>query len=177
MAALAIPGAIALLMVSRGRLRWIVALMSIGVGLAVATSGSRAGLIIAFASLLSFGLIAAASRNAMKAVIGIAMVVAITYVVFLQLGPDNSSTERAQSIAPTKALSTFSSERGGSVLLFGSLARQYPLGVGLATAGPASGFERTADQRGLQRGDAVELLDPRGRDSGSTDLSGTSSYV
>jgi hypothetical protein len=149
MAALAIPGAIALVMVSRGRLRWIVALMSIGVGLAIATSGSRAGLITAFASLLSFGLIAAASKNAMKAVIGIAVGVAIIYAVFVQLGPDNSSTERAHSIAPTKALSTFSTERGGSVLLFGNLARKYPLGVGLATAGPASGFQRTADQTEL----------------------------
>jgi hypothetical protein len=150
MAALAIPGMIALLMVSKSRGRWAVALMAVGVGLAVATSGSRAALVTVFVSLLSFGLIAATSRNAMKAVIGIGLGVAIIYATFVQLGPDNSSTKRAQSVAPTNAIATFKRDRGGSVGLFPSLATQYPLGVGLATAGPAAGFKSTTDRQEQQ---------------------------
>lgn len=145
-AALAIPGMLALLMVPRGRGKWAVALMAVGVALAVATSGSRSALITVFVSLLSFGVIAAASKNGIKAVLGIGLGFLVIYTAFTQLGPSNSSTERAKSIAPTKALTTFTHERGGSVTQFGTLASQHPLGVGLATAGPASGFERTPEQ-------------------------------
>lgn len=143
-AALALPALIALLIVTRGRIRWTIAPMSVGVGLAVATSGSRAALIIVFVSLVAFGLIAAVSKNALKAVVGIAVGVALIYAAFVQLGPDNGSTKRAQSVAPNKALSTFSTERGESVKAFGGIATGHPLGVGLGTVGPASGFQRTA---------------------------------
>jgi hypothetical protein len=143
-AALALPGMIALLLAGRPRVRWAIALLSVGVGLAVATSGSRGALITVFASLVAFGLLAAASKNVAKAVAGIAVAVALIFGAFVQLGPDNASTQRAQSITPGRALSTFSNDRGGSVKLFGSLVTAYPFGAGLATAGPAAGFQREA---------------------------------
>lgn len=142
-AALALPGLVALLIVAKGAVRWGVALMSVGVGLAVATSGSRAALLTAFISLVAFGLIAAASRNALKAVTGIALGVFVIYLAFVQLGPTNGSTVRAQSVTPNRALSTFSTERGDSVKAFAGLAAEHPLGVGLGIVGPASGFQRT----------------------------------
>lgn len=142
-AALALPGLVVLLMAARRRLRWAVVPMSVGVGLAVATSGSRAAIIVAFATLVAFGLIAAASRNGLMAVAGLAVGIALVYAVFLQLGPETGTAKRAQSITPGKALSTFVSERGSSVKAFGGLASDHPLGVGLATAGPASGFQGT----------------------------------
>ena len=145
LAALAIPGMIALLMVAKGRLRLAVAGLSVGVGLAVATSGSRAAVVTVFVSIVAFWLVAAASRNALKAVAGVAVALALIYGAYVQLGPDNPSARRAESITPGKALSTFSRERGVSVALFGDLARQFPLGAGLATAGPASGYKRAAD--------------------------------
>lgn len=143
LAALALPGLVALLITGSRRLRWLMLPMSVGVGLAVATSGSRGALILVFVALLAFGLIAAASRNALKAILGIAVGVAVIYAAFVQLGPDNASTERAQSVTPNKAVATFAAERGGSVTAFAALAWQHPLGVGLGTAGPASGFQRT----------------------------------
>jgi len=143
-AALALPGLAALLMASNGRARSAIAPMSIGVGLAVATSGTRAALIIVFVSLVAFGVIAATSKNALNAAIGIAIGVALIYAAFVQLGPGNQTSTRAQSITPTRALSTFSTERGQSVKAFGGMATDHPLGVGLGTVGPASRFKRTA---------------------------------
>lgn len=143
LAALALPGLVALLITGSRRLRWLMLPMSVGVGLAVATSGSRGALILVFVSLLAFGLIAAASRNALKAILGVALGVAVVYGAFVQLGPDNASTKRAQSVTPSKAVATFSAERGSSVAAFGNLAWNHPLGVGVGTSGPASGFQRS----------------------------------
>jgi len=144
MAALALPALVALVVVGRGRARWSIVPMSIGVGLAVATSGGRGALVLVFVTLVIFGLTAAVSKNALRAVIGIALCVALIYAAFNQIGP-NASTERAKSITPGRALSTFQSERGHSVLAFGGLASGHPLGVGLGVSGPAAGFRATAD--------------------------------
>jgi O-Antigen ligase len=143
-AALALPGLIALMMRASGRVRLALVPLSIGIALAVVTSGSRAALITVFVSVAAFGLIAAASKNAMRAVIGLAVGVAIIFVAFQQLGPGNALSERAQSVAPSKALSTFSTERGASVGEFWSLAAAHPLGAGVGWSGPAAGFHRSA---------------------------------
>jgi len=148
-AALALPGMIALLMTAGNRVRWALMLMSVGVALAVATSGSRAALVTVFVSLAAFALIAAASKNALKAVVGVILGIALIYTAFVQLGPDNSTTKRSKNITPTKVFSTFSSERGASVNAFGRLATDHPLGVGVGTVGPASRFRRTTASEGL----------------------------
>ena len=147
-AALAFPALIALLMVARGRVRGAVALMSVGIGLAVATSGSRGAIITVFVSLTAFGLLAAASRNALKAAAGVAVGVAVIYIAFVQLGASNQAAQRAQSITPTNLASTFASDRGASVALFPTLAAQYPLGVGLGTVGPAASVGPAAQTSG-----------------------------
>jgi uncharacterized membrane protein YbaN (DUF454 family) len=143
-AALALPGLVALLLLGKGSARWAMLPMSIGVGLAVATSGSRGALVLVFVTLVVFGLTAAASKNALRAVIGIALGVALIYAAFIQLGPGNGSTERAKSVAPGRALSTFQTERGSSVSAFGGLASDHPLGVGVGTSGPAARVQLTA---------------------------------
>jgi O-antigen ligase len=145
-AALALPGLVALALVGKGRARWAMLPMSIGVGLAVATSGSRGAIVVVFVTLVVFGLTAAASKNALRAVIGIALGVALVYAAFVQLGAGNASTERARSIAPSRALSTFQGERGHSVSAFGGLASGHPLGVGIGTSGPAARVQQTADR-------------------------------
>lgn len=149
MAALALPGLIALLMSSSHRARLLLATLSIGLGLAVATSGSRAALVTVFVSLVAFGLIAAASKNGLRAVIGLAMAAAVVFVVYQQLGPDNGSTQRARSVAPSAAVSTFTTERGGSVTKFGGLAQAHPLGAGVGSSGPAAGFNQTTRSAGF----------------------------
>jgi hypothetical protein len=126
----------------------MVAIMSVGIGLAVATSGSRGALITLFVSLSAFGLLAAASKNALKAVVGLALGVALIYAAFLELGPGNQAAQRAQTITPSNLVSTFSTDRGASVGLFPTLAAQHPLGVGLGTVGPAASIAQTAGGSG-----------------------------
>ena len=145
-AALALPGMVALLIVAKGWLRWSVAALSVGIGLAIATSGSRGALITVFVSLAAFGLIAAASKNALKAVAGLAIAAVLIYIAFLQLGPTAATVQRAQSVTPSSFFSTFSTERGASVLQLPTLASQHPLGVGLGTVGPASSVSQAAAQ-------------------------------
>ena len=148
-AALALPGLVALLMLARGWLRWCLVVMSVGVGLAVATSGSRSAIIVVVFSLLAFGVISASSRNVLKSLGGVVIASALIYAAFVQIGADNASTNRAKSIKPATVVSTFTSERGRSVALLGNLAREFPLGAGLATVGPAGGFRRAPGTREL----------------------------
>jgi hypothetical protein len=143
-AALALPGLIALAMTGSGRVRLALAPLAAGIGLAIVTSGSRAALVTVFVSVVVFGAIAAASKNGLRAVLGLALGIAVVFAVFQQVGLGTSSTKRAQSIAPSRAVTTFSTERGTSVAQFGSLASEHPLGVGVGTVGPAASFARSA---------------------------------
>jgi O-Antigen ligase len=143
-AALALPGLIALAMTGSGRVRLALTPLAAGIGLAIVTSGSRAALVTVFVSVVVFGAIAAASKNGLRAVLGLALGIAVVFAVFQQVGLGTSSTKRAQSIAPSRAVTTFSTERGTSVAQFGSLASEHPLGVGVGTVGPAASFARSA---------------------------------
>jgi hypothetical protein len=149
MAALALPALMTLLISAKtwGRLALIP--LSVGVGLAIATSGSRAALVTVFVTVVAFGLISAASKNGLRAVVGLALCGALVFAVFQHLGPSNGTTQRAHSIAPTKAVGTFTSERGGSVAKFGGLARAHPLGAGVGSSGPAAGFDQSARVAGF----------------------------
>ena len=109
-----------------------------GIGLAIATSGTRAALVTVVVSMLAFGVIAAASRDSARVVAGLAIVALLIYAAFSYLGPSNSTARRAQSISPGKIVSTFSSERGSSVSKFGDYASSYPLGLGVGSVGPAA---------------------------------------
>jgi hypothetical protein len=152
-AALALPGLIALLMASRWRLRVALIPLSIGIGLAVATSGSRAAIVTVFVSVVAFGLIAAASKNGLRAVVGLALGGTVVVLAFQNLGTGNEAAKRAQTVAPTKAVSTFTTERGSSVLELGGLVSAHPLGVGVGTAGPAAGLRRaTANASSREEG-------------------------
>ena len=138
-AALALPALIAMIIALKGSARlWLVPL-GIGIGLAIATSGTRAALVTVFVSMVAFGLIAAASRNAFRVIAGLALAAVIVYGAFDYLGPTNSTATRAQSLAPSKVLTTFSQERGSSVEKFAEYATAYPLGLGVGTVGPAAG--------------------------------------
>ena len=99
-AALALPALIAM-MLATGRLTrlWLTPL-GVGIGLAVATSGTRAALVTIFVSTVSFGLITAASRNIGRVIAGLAIGAILVYGAFAYLGPGNSTAKRAQSIAP-----------------------------------------------------------------------------
>lgn len=137
-AALALPALIVLLLGSRGSIRLVAIPLSIGIALAVATSGTRAALITVGVSVLAFALIAVSARSAGRMLVGLAIGSLLVFGTFQFLGPDNSTTKRAQSITPKKALTTFQDERGLSVRRFGEYVSEYPLGVGVGSSGPAA---------------------------------------
>jgi hypothetical protein len=137
-AALALPALIAMMIVAGRRQRaWLVPL-GIGIALAVATSGTRAALLTVLVSTISFGVIAAASRNGLRVMAGLAVGAILVYGAFNYLGPGTNTATRAQSIAPGELLTTFTQERAGSVAIFGEYASNYPIGLGVGTVGPAA---------------------------------------
>lgn len=137
-AALALPALFALMMGPRGKLRLWTIPGTAGIALATATSGSRTALIVFFVCAISFALLAATAKNAIRALTGLLIGMVILLAAFGALGPESSTAGRAQSITPDKVVSTFSQERGPSVLLFGEYALRYPLGIGVGSAGPAA---------------------------------------
>lgn len=138
-AALALPALIAMTIAAKREVRiWLVPL-GMGIGLAIATSGTRAALVTVFVSMMAFGLLAAASRNALRVIAGLAIGAILVYGAFEYLGPGNTTAKRAQSITPTRVLTTFSRERGSSVKKLGEYMSNHPLGLGVGTVGPASG--------------------------------------
>jgi len=142
-AALALPALIVLLLGPRGRIRLAAFPLSVGIALAVATSGTRAALVTVLITTLAFVLIAVTGRNAVRILIGAAVGSVLIYGVFQALGPDNSTTKRARTIAPSQALTTFQGERGTSVARFGRYVAEFPLGVGIGSSGPAASAIRS----------------------------------
>lgn len=137
-AALALPALIGMMLWVRGRLRVAIVPMSIGIALAVATSGSRAGLIIVFVSIVAFGVLAAASRSALRVIVGLAVGAVLVYGAFQLLGPNNSTAKRATTIGPSNVVTTYKTERGSSAAKVGAYAVRYPLGLGVGSVGPAA---------------------------------------
>ena len=125
-AALALPGLIALMITAPLKSRLALTPLAIGIALAVATSGSRAATVMAFVTVVAFGAMAAVSKNAIRAAVGLAVGAALLFVVVQQLGPDNPAKNRAASVAPSKVVSTFSRERLDSVIRFDDYALHYP---------------------------------------------------
>lgn len=141
-AALALPALIAMLMTLRGRLVVLMIPPAVGIALAVATSGTRAALVTVFVSAIAFALLAATSRNALRVLAGLAVGGLLVYGAFEALGTETSTAKRAQTIAPSRAVTTFASERGSSVAKFTEYASTFPLGLGVGTVGPAAGALR-----------------------------------
>jgi hypothetical protein len=156
MAALALPGLIALAMNGSMRFRLALTPLAIGIALAVATSGSRGASVMVAISVVAFGVIAAVSKNAVRATLGLAVGTALLFGVYQQLGPDNPAKNRAQGVSsPGKVVSSFSRERLRSVNRFDDYAAKYPLGVGVGTVGPATAV--TGKPSGLSGFDSETL--------------------
>lgn len=137
-AAVALPALIALFVNAGAKTRIALTPVAIGIALAIVTSGSRAATVAVFVSVVAFGITAAASKNAIRVIAGLAIGSVLLYAVFQQLGQGNAAKDRARGVAPSEVVSTFSSERGNSVKKFGDYVQKYPLGLGLGTVGPAA---------------------------------------
>lgn len=138
-AAIALPSLIALFMAGPNRYRLLTIPMAVGIGMALATSGSRNALAVAFVSLIAFAVLAANSRNALRAVVGVAIGFVVIYGAFQQLSSTNAAAERTKSIVSSNTLTTYKEERGASLALIGEYIADYPLGAGIGRNGPAGG--------------------------------------
>jgi len=137
-AALALPGLIALMLGRNKAIRVASVPLAVGIALAAATSGSRASLVVFVICALVFALLAATSRAGVRLIVGLTIAGVLVYGAFQFLGPGNNSATRAQSITPSHILSTFSQHSGGSLRIFGTYVLKYPLGLGTGSVGPAA---------------------------------------
>lgn len=144
-AVLAIPGAVALIMMAWHRPKYAVlaVLLSIGTVGAVVTSQGRGVIVAAFVMVLAFAGLTVSPTRLVPTLAGLAVagVVTIGVISAVSGNSDNPAAfSRYESIAPTKLLETTSKDRGGALTIVPTYIRDYPLGHGLGTGGPAAGF-------------------------------------
>jgi hypothetical protein len=138
--ALAAPAALALIALSRRpRAQLGAVALATGVVAAVATSQSRTQVLAAFAAVVAFLALATVSgriRRALPAVLAVG-------VVAVAIGPQIASIggfNRYESITPGRALQTTYEYRKESFSKLPGYVRDFPLGAGLGSVGPAGGL-------------------------------------
>lgn len=142
-AVLGIPGGIALITLARRRPKHaLVALaLSAGAVLAVVTSQGRGVVVAGFVMVLAYAGLSVTARRLIPTLTGIVIGGLLTMFVISALSDDGSSRfERYQSISPNKLLSTTQTDRGQALSVVPTYIGRYPLGYGLGTGGPATGF-------------------------------------
>lgn len=148
-AALALPALLALMLGLRGWGRLATVPLAAGIALGVATSGTRAALVVALVCAVTFALIAATTKSAFRVIAGLVVAALLVYGAFNILGSQNNTAVRAKSITPSNFVSTFSQHNGASVLLLGRYVMKYPLGVGVGSVGPAEAFANITPGGGM----------------------------
>jgi hypothetical protein len=141
-AAIALPGALAIALAG-GRSKRYILVLAIGVVLAVvglATSQSRAAVVGAAVAVLAFLLLTVTTRRGLATVVVTALLALVTYFgVTTVFGGVTSAPNRYSSIAPTKVISTAVAYRQGTFELIPTYLVDYPLGDGIGSSGPAGG--------------------------------------
>jgi O-antigen ligase len=118
-------------------------LLSIGTVGAVVTSQGRGVIVAAFVMVLAFAALTVSPSRLVPTLAGLAVagVVTIGVISAVSGNSDNPAAfSRYESIAPTKLFETTSKDRGGALTIVPTYIRDYPLGHGLGTGGPAAGF-------------------------------------
>lgn len=138
---LALGGAFALTsLLVRMRYRIIALVCGVGIVAAIVTSQGRGVIIAAAATVLAYGLMTATSRRRLSNFAGLAVVSLLAYVVVTAISSDaGSGAFRYQGLTASKIFATTAQARQGQFHVITSAITTYPLGRGLATAGPASG--------------------------------------
>jgi O-antigen ligase len=137
--ALAVAGAIALLSSRRRpRQQILVAALAAGVATAVVTSQGRGVILFALTSVIAYVVLAATSRRRPSSLVGLAVAGAIcALTVATIVRKEGADAFRYDSLAVSQILQT-STERPTPAALQHAIS-EFPLGAGLAVAGPASG--------------------------------------
>jgi hypothetical protein len=139
---LAVPAALGLLAVGGGGVRLPAMLLSAGVMLAVATSQARVAVVGAVVAALAYAAISVTSRGAFRAVMALALAVLVTYAsVSILVSNSGEGSFRYESIAPSKAAGTTYEYRRGTLARVPDYIRDFPLGAGIGSKGPASSVD------------------------------------
>lgn len=139
--ALALAGGLALgSLVDRRRYQLLAVALTIGAAVAVLTSQGRGVVVCAVASVVAYGLLSATSQRRTAAIVGIVLAGATSYyVIDTIVSSQGSSAFRYEGLTPSKLLDTTGTARVNGLGAISDAVTQYPLGAGLAVAGPASG--------------------------------------
>jgi hypothetical protein len=140
---LAIPAALGLLAVGGAGTRFATTVLSAGVVMAVVTSQARVAIIGAVVAALAYAALSVTSRGAFRAVMALSLAVLVTYgsVSLLTSNSDDGAFDRYSDIAPNQALSTAYDYRRDTLALIPEYIRDYPLGAGIGSKGPAASRE------------------------------------
>src|SRR5262249_55524708 len=127
-----------------GRMRYLLfaVVMAIGVTTAIVTSQGRGVVVASVIILLAYGRLAYAGRGRTGTLLGVAIAGVVAFVVAQAIiggVGGGSQALRYQGLSATKIVSTTGQARGKSISAIPRNLANYPLGAGLATAGPASG--------------------------------------
>jgi hypothetical protein len=143
LALLAAPGALALIALSAGRLRGLVALpLAAGVVVAAVTSQARFAVVGSVLAVVAYLLLGALSRRRIASVGSVAVGLGICVVgVSLIVGnSEQGQFDRYDDIAPSQVLSTSYEYRRDTLGAIPDYATSYPLGAGIGSVGPAGGL-------------------------------------
>lgn len=138
---IAAPGILAVIgLVGRRKAAIPALILMAGVLLAIVTSQGRAAVLAAVITVAAFLLFGVIGRQSLRPVIALMLVVALAGVVVPRVvGSANDGTyDRYRDIAPSKAVDTAYNYRIDDIGLVPQYIRDYPLGAGLGTLGPAS---------------------------------------
>jgi hypothetical protein len=157
---LALPATIALASLVRTRWRFAVLASGLLVALAIVTSQGRTVMIGAFAAVISYVLLTVVARRLLPtlAVVAALGVVVLAVTSFSVDAAESGAFDRVAEIAPSQLLHSASEQRGSYVMLAPTYARDYPLGAGLGSVGPAAGVGR--DSTGLNPDTQFNFLLP-----------------
>jgi glycosyltransferase involved in cell wall biosynthesis len=146
-AVLAIPGAIALIGSAWRRPRYaaIAVALSVGAVTAVVTSQGRGVVIAAFVMVLAYAVLAVSARRLVPTLAGLLVggTIAVLVISAIGGGSNNNTFTRYNSITPGKLLTTTQEDRGSALSIVPTYIKRFPLGNGLGTGGPATGFARS----------------------------------
>jgi hypothetical protein len=116
------------------------AVMALGATTAIITSQGRGVIVGGVIIVLVFGLLTATSRTRATSLLGLTLATLVSFfVVQAIIGSAGSTALRYQGLSPSSFVQTTNKARGKSIAKIPQNLANFPLGAGLATAGPASG--------------------------------------
>jgi hypothetical protein len=124
-----------------GRLRYLLftVAMAIGALTAVVTSQARGVVVCSIVVVLAYTLLTLTSRGRARGLLGLAITGLVALLVIQSIvGSVGSSTLRYGGLSATRIVHTTTTARPGTTTAIATAMTSYPLGAGLATAGPAS---------------------------------------